>query len=183
MIEIRIHGRGGQGSVTAAELLSIAAFTDGKFSQAFPAFGVERRGAPVQAFMRINDFPIRIRSQIYEPDIVIVQDPTLLQTVDVSNGLKDNGILMINTSEDPSYFKNINTKARILTIDATKIAMDIIGKPIVNTVLLGAFAAATNNVNVESIKKAVKERFSGSVGEKNAEAIQKAFDFMKEMII
>lgn len=182
MIEIRIHGRGGQGSVTAAELLSIAAFTDGKFSQAFPAFGVERRGAPVQAFMRINDSPIRIRSQIYEPDIVIVQDPTLLQTVDVANGLKENGILMINTSEKPSHFKNIKTKAKILTIDATKIAMDIIGKPIVNTVLLGAFSAATEDVNVESIKKAVKERFPGVVGEKNAEAIQKAFDYIKEMI-
>ncbi len=182
MKEIRIHGRGGQGSVTAAELLSIAVFTDGKFSQAFPAFGVERRGAPVQAFMRMNEEPIRIRSQIYEPDIVIVQDPTLLQTVNVTSGLKNDGILLINTAETPQDFKHMNTKAKILTIDATKIAMDIIGKPIVNTVLLGAFAAATGDVNVESIKKAVKERFSGTVGEKNAEAIQKAFDFTKESI-
>lgn len=183
MKEIRIHGRGGQGSVTAAELLSIAAFTDSKFSQAFPAFGVERRGAPVQAFTRINNLPIRVRSQIYEPDIVIIQDPTLIQTVDVTNGLKENGILLINTTEKPSDFKHINTKAKIITIDATKIAMDIIGRPIVNTVLLGAFAAATGEINVESIKNAVQNRFKGPVGEKNANAIQKAFDIIKEEII
>lgn len=183
MKEIRIHGRGGQGSVTAAELLSISVFTDGKFSQAFPAFGVERRGAPVQAFMRISDNPIRVRSQIYEPDVVIVQDPTLLQTVDVISGLKDDGILLINTAEKPSDFSNMKTKAKIVTIDATKIAMEVIGKPIVNTVLLGAFAAATGDVNVDSIKKAVMERFNGIVGEKNALAIQKAFDLMKEDIL
>lgn len=180
MKEIRIHGRGGQGSVTAAELLSIAAFTDGKFSQAFPAFGVERRGAPVQAFMRINESPIRIRSQIYEPDVVIVQDPTLLQSVNVTSGLKDNGILLINTTEKPYNFNNMETEAKIFTIDATKIAIDIIGRPIANTVLLGAFAAATSYLNVESLKKAVKERFKGIIGEKNSNAIQKAFDFMKE---
>lgn len=180
MKEIRIHGRGGQGSVTAAELLSIAAFEDGKFSQAFPAFGVERRGAPVQAFMRLNDTPIRIRSQIYEPDYVIVQDPTLLDVVNVIGGLKETGALIINTKESPAAFKNLKTKAKIMTVDATKIAMDIIGVPIVNTVLLGAFSAATGEVNVGSIQEAVKERFAGKVGEKNAEAIRIAYDFVKE---
>ena len=179
MKEIRIHGRGGQGSVTAAELLSIAAFTDGKFSQAFPAFGVERRGAPVQAFMRLNETPIRIRSQIYEPDYVIVQDPTLLGVVNVSGGLKETGTLLINTKESPDAFKNLNTKAKIMTVDATKIAIDVIGVPIVNTVLLGAFAAATGEVAVESIQEAVKERFAGKVGEKNAAAIRVAYDFIK----
>ncbi len=179
MKEIRIHGRGGQGSVTAAELLSAAAFEDGKFSQAFPAFGVERRGAPVQAFTRISDIPIRLRSQIYKPDYVIVQDATLLETVDVASGIKDDGIIIINTKETPEDLK-IGTKAKVMTVDATEVAMEIIGRPIVNTVLLGAFAGATGEVDVDSIKNAIKERFSGKVGEKNAEAIQKAYDLIRE---
>ena len=158
MKEIRIHGRGGQGSVTAAEMLSVAAFEDGKFSQAFPAFGVERRGAPVQAFTRLSENPIRLRSQIYTPDYVIVQDATLLETVDVASGIKDDGIIIINTKEKPEDLK-LDTKARVMTVDATKVAMDIIGLPIVNTVLLGAFAGATGEINVESIKKAVRDRF------------------------
>ena len=178
MKEIRIHGRGGQGSVTAAEMISIAAFEDGKFSQAFPAFGVERRGAPVQAFTRISDSPIRLRSQIYTPDYVIVQDATLLETVNVASGIKDDGIIIVNTTEKPESLK-LDTKARVMTVDATKVAMDIIGFPIVNTVLLGAFAGATGEINVESIKKAVKDRFSGKVAEKNAQAIQKAYDLIR----
>jgi len=178
MKEIRIHGRGGQGSVTAAEMISIAAFEDGKFSQAFPAFGVERRGAPVQAFTRISDSPIRLRSQIYTPDYVIVQDATLLETVDVASGIKDDGVIIVNTTEKPESLK-LDTKARVMTVAATKVAMDIIGFPIVNTVLLGAFAGATGEINVESIKKAVKGRFSGKVAEKNAQAIQKAYELIK----
>ncbi|WMW23834.1 pyruvate ferredoxin oxidoreductase subunit gamma [Methanolobus sediminis] len=179
MKEIRIHGRGGQGSVTAAELLAVAAFADGKFSQAFPAFGVERRGAPVQAFTRINNEPIRLRSQIYEPDYVIVQDPTLLEVVDVASGLKEDGILIINSDFDADTF-DLDTKAKIMTVNATKIALDIIGRPIVNTVLLGAFAGATGEIEPESIMEAVKERFPGKVGERNAEAIQEAYNMMKE---
>ncbi|WP_340819931.1 pyruvate ferredoxin oxidoreductase subunit gamma [Methanolobus sp. WCC4] len=178
MKEIRIHGRGGQGSVTAAELLAVGAFADGKFSQAFPAFGVERRGAPVQAFTRINDEPIRLRSQIYEPDYVIVQDPTLLEVVDVASGLKDDGILIINSDFDADKF-DIDTKAKIMTVNATKIALDIIGRPIVNTVLLGAFAGATGEIKPESIMEAVKERFPGKVGDKNAEAIMEAYKMME----
>jgi pyruvate ferredoxin oxidoreductase gamma subunit len=179
MKEIRIHGRGGQGSVTAAELLAVAAFADGKFSQAFPAFGVERRGAPVQAFTRINNEPIRLRSQIYEPDYVIVQDPTLLEVVDVASGLKDDGILIINSDFDADKF-DLDTKAKIMTVNATKIALDIIGRPIVNTVLLGAFAGATGEIEPESIMDAVKERFPGKVGDRNAAAIQEAYNMMKE---
>ncbi|HJH32212.1 MAG TPA: pyruvate ferredoxin oxidoreductase subunit gamma [Methanosarcinaceae archaeon] len=177
MKEIRIHGRGGQGSVTAAELLAVAAFADGKFSQAFPAFGVERRGAPVQAFTRISDSTIRLRSQVYEPDYVIVQDPTLLEIVDVASGVKDEGIILINTEFAPETFK-LDTKAKIITIDATRIALDVIGRPIVNTVLIGAFAGATGEIDPESIQNAVKERFPGKVGEKNAEAIQRAYEIM-----
>ncbi|WP_292464875.1 pyruvate ferredoxin oxidoreductase subunit gamma [Methanolobus sp.] len=178
MKEIRIHGRGGQGSVTAAELLAVAAFADNKFSQAFPAFGVERRGAPVQAFTRINDTPIRLRSQIYEPDYVIVQDPTLLESVDVASGLKADGILIINSDFDPETFK-LDTKAKIMTVNATKIALDIIGMPIVNTVLLGAFAGATGEIRPESIMEAVRERFPGKVGDRNAQAIMEAYKMME----
>jgi pyruvate ferredoxin oxidoreductase gamma subunit len=175
MKEIRIHGRGGQGSVTAAELLAVAAFEDGQFSQAFPAFGVERRGAPVQAFTRISDAPIRLRSQIYEPDYVIVQDPTLLEVVDVAGGTRDNGIIIINSDFEPEQF-DLRTKARVMTVNATKVALDIIGRPIVNTVLLGAFAGATGEIRPESIVSAVKDRFPGKVGEKNAEALLEAYN-------
>jgi pyruvate ferredoxin oxidoreductase gamma subunit len=179
MKEIRIHGRGGQGSVTAAELLAVAAFEDGKYSQAFPAFGVERRGAPVTAFVRLNDKPIRLRSQIYEPDYVIVQDATLVDVVNVAAGAKPEGFILINTEKSPSSFI-LNTKAQVKTLDATKLAMDIIGKPIVNTILAGAFAGVSGLINPESIKNAVMERFPGKVGEKNAAAIQAAYDLMEE---
>lgn len=179
MKEIRIHGRGGQGSVTAAELLAVAAFADDKFSQAFPAFGVERRGAPVQAFTRINDSTIRLRSQIYEPDYVIVQDPTLLEVVDVASGLKEDGMIIINSDFEAEKF-DLDTKAKIMTVNATKIALDIIGRPIVNTVLLGAFAGATGEIRPESIMEAVKERFPGKIGERNAEAIMQAYNMMED---
>jgi pyruvate ferredoxin oxidoreductase gamma subunit len=178
MKEIRIHGRGGQGSVTAAELLAMAAFEDGKFSQAFPAFGVERRGAPVMAFVRLDDKPIRLRSQIYEPDYVIVQDATLVDVVDVARGTKPEGFILINTEKSPEHFKMV-TKASIKTLDATKLAMDFIGKPIVNTTLIGAFAGVSGMIKPESIKNAVMERFPGKVGENNAAAIQAAYDMME----
>jgi pyruvate ferredoxin oxidoreductase gamma subunit len=176
--EIRIHGRGGQGSVTAAELLAVAAFEDGKYSQAFPAFGVERRGAPVMAFTRINDKPVRLRSQIYEPDYVIVQDPTLIEVVDVASGAKPEGKILINTEFSPDTF-DLDTEAEVITIDATRIALDIIGRPIVNTILLGAFAGATGEIKVESIQKAVVKRFPGKVGEKNSQAVLEAYKRME----
>jgi len=178
MKEIRIHGRGGQGSVTAAELLAVAAFDDGKYSQAFPAFGVERRGAPVMAFVRLDDKPIRLRSQVYEPDYVIVQDVTLVDVVNIAAGAKSDGIILINTEKSPSSF-NLNTNASVKTLDATKLAMDIIGRPIVNTTLVGAFAGISGLIRPESIKNAVMERFPGKVGEKNAQAIQAAYELME----
>ncbi|MCX9073601.1 MAG: pyruvate ferredoxin oxidoreductase subunit gamma [Candidatus Methanoperedens sp.] len=174
MKEIRIHGRGGQGSVTAAELLAVAAFDDGKYSQAFPAFG-----APVMAFVRLDNKPIRLRSQIYEPDYVIVQDATLVDVVDVGRGAKPDGIILINTEKKPEDFK-LETTAAIKTLDATKLAMDFIGKPIVNTTLIGAFAGVSGLIRPESIKNAVIERFPGKVGERNAQAIQAAYDLMEE---
>jgi pyruvate ferredoxin oxidoreductase gamma subunit len=173
--EIRIHGRGGQGSVTAAELIAIAAFEDKRFSQAFPAFGVERRGAPVMAFVRIADSPIRIRSQVYEPDYVIVQDVTLLEVVNVASGLKDDGKVIINTDR-PKDDLRLQTKAQIICIDATKIAMEILGRPIVNTIMLGAFCKATGEVSLGSVNDAISERFKGELGKKNLQAIKTAYE-------
>ncbi|MFC1787196.1 pyruvate ferredoxin oxidoreductase subunit gamma [Halobacteriota archaeon] len=178
MKEIRIHGRGGQGVVTSAELLASAAFDDGKFSHAFPFFGFERRGAPIVSFVRIDEHPIRLRSHIYNPDYVIVQDPTLLEVVDVTSGLRPGGMVIANTEKEPEKL-GLNVEIRIRTINATKIAMDVLGRPIMNTALIGAFAGATGEVSVESIKNAVKSRFSGDIGEKNAEAVQKAYDMMR----
>lgn len=177
MKEIRIHGRGGQGSVTAAELIAVAAFEDGKWSQAFPYFGTERRGAPVTAFARISDRKIRVRSQVYEPDYVIVQDPSLLSVVDVASGMKKDGLVIVNSEKDPSAL-TLNTPARVKTIDATTLAIEIIGVPIVNTALLGAFAGATGQIRLESVNKAIKGRFPGKIGEKNVEAVKRAFDLM-----
>lgn len=177
MKEIRIHGRGGQGSVTAAELLAIAAFEDGMYSQAFPSFGVERRGAPVMAFVRLSDKKIRLRSQVYDPDYVIVQDATLIEAVDVAGGLKADGMIIVNTEHNPEDLP-LETEAAVRTIDATGIALEIIGKPIMNTVMLGAFAGASGEITAESIKNAVRERFPGKVGEKNADAVQSAYDLV-----
>jgi len=175
--EIRIHGRGGQGSVTAAELLAVAAFEDGKYSQAFPFFGVERRGAPVTAFTRLSDKKIRLRSQIYEPDYVIVQDATLVSAVDVTAGLKPDGMVIVN-SEKSADDIGLDAGIDVRTIDATGIALEIIGRPIVNTTLLGAFAGATGEISIESIKESVLARFPGKIGEVNVEAAEKAYQLM-----
>lgn len=179
MIEIRIHGRGGQGSVTAAELMAVAAFDDGREAQAFPAFGVERRGAPVLAFCRISDKPIRIRSQIYSPDYVIVQDPTLLETVDVLSGLKPDGTVLINT-ERPGSELGLDTKARVVTFPATEIALEELGRPIMNTAILGAFSGVSGAISFDAIERSIRGRFSDELGDKNVRAAQRAHDLMKE---
>ncbi|PTD94570.1 pyruvate ferredoxin oxidoreductase [archaeon SCG-AAA382B04] len=179
MREIRIHGRGGQGSVTAAELLAESAFEDGLQAQAFPAFGVERRGAPVKAFARLSEEKIRRRSQIYTPNYVIIQDPTLLGTVDVTEGIQDDGLMIVNTSEDKESV-DIETQADLITIDATEIALDILGKPIMNTALLGAFSGATGEVSLEAMQRRVQKRFPGKIGEKNAEVMKKAKKVVEE---
>ncbi len=179
MKEVRIHGRGGQGSVTAAELLAVAAFEDGKFSQAFPFFGVERRGAPVTAFARISDKKIRLRSQIYEPDYVIVQDPTLISAVDVTAGLKPSGIVIVNSEKPPDEI-GIREGIQVKTIDATGIALEIIGRPIVNTTLLGGFAGATGEISIDSIERSILERFPGKIGESNVKAAMRAYEIMQD---
>jgi len=175
--ELRIHGRGGQGSVTAAELIAVAAFEDGVYSQAFPAFGVERRGAPVQAFVRFNDEKIRLRSQVYEPDYIIVQDSSLIRDVDVFAGLKKGGIAIVNTER--SIPAAVPEGVRLITIDATGIALEKLGVPITNTTLIGAFAAATGEIAPPAIRKALMRRFPGKLGEKNVAAAEYAYNLVK----
>jgi len=175
--EIRIHGRGGQGGVTAAELLASAAFKEGKWVQAIPFFGAERRGAPVKAFARLSDKPILVRSQVYNPDYVMVLDETLLDIVDVTEGLKKDGIVIINTTKKPD---EINIKDRVATVDATGIALElqllVAGLPVLNTTMLGAFARATNEIKLESVLEAIKEEWRGAAGEKNAKAAALAYE-------
>jgi len=171
MIEIRFHGRGGQGAVTAAEILAKAAFEDGKYSQAFPFFGVERRGAPVMAFARIDDKPIKIRYQIQNPDYVVVLDDGLLDVIDVFSGIKENSKVIINTN------KEHDTKNKeVYSIDATGIALDNLGVPIVNTVMLGSFSKKSGEVSLDSVLKVIKETFPGKIGEKNSKAAKLAYE-------
>ncbi len=174
MLEIRIHGRGGQGTVTAAELIATAAFYDGQFSQAFPSFGVERRGAPVEAYARIDDKFIRTRSQVYQPDFIIIQDPTLIGSIDVLEGAKKNTLVIVNTTKSPAEL-GLGKEVKVKTIAATELANKILGKPIINTILLGAWAGASGLVKLESLKKAILERFPGELGEKNFEAAEMAY--------
>jgi pyruvate ferredoxin oxidoreductase gamma subunit len=178
MREIRFHGRGGQGAVTAATLLAIAAFKDGKFSQAFPKFGVERRGAPVEAFTRISDGFIRRKSEIYKPDILVVLDSTLFDVVDVTKGLKKGGRVIINTEKNPGDFDIKNAKMH--TIDAASLAFEILGMDIVNTAMLGAFAAFTGEVQKESIEEAVRENFPTHLAEKNVALVEKTYRKVKD---
>lgn len=177
MKEIRIHGRGGQGSVTAAELVARAAFYGGRYSQAFPNFGVERRGAPVAAFARIDDKFIRRRSQIYQPDYIIIQDASLVGGADVFLGAKKGTVALINTEKSQSDFIAPDG-VRVVTLSATKIAMEIIGKPIINTVLLGAFASLSGLIKLSAVERAIKEHFEGDIAKKNIAAARRGF---KEM--
>jgi pyruvate ferredoxin oxidoreductase gamma subunit len=172
--EIRLHGRGGQGVVTAAELIAQAAFADGKFALAFPAFGSERMGAPVQSFVRISDSAIRARNQIYEPDYLIVQDATLIGAIDVTRGLKPGGLVIVDTEKTPAEL-GLKVNGTVLTIPATKIALEIIGRAVQNTTLLGYFAGVTGLITFEGVKHAIEERFPGMIGRKNVAAAEKAF--------
>jgi len=179
MIEIRIHGRGGQGNVAAAELLSIAAFKDGKFAQAFPSFGAERIGAPVQAFVRIDDKKIRTREEVRTPDYLIVQDSFLIGAVPVLDGIKPDGLILVNSDEAPEDL-NIKTTARVETIPATEIALEIIGRPIPNAIMIGAFCSITGLVSIGAVQEAIMEKFPGRVGENNVAALERAVEIMEK---
>ncbi|MCD6512588.1 MAG: pyruvate ferredoxin oxidoreductase subunit gamma [Thermoplasmata archaeon] len=179
MYEFRFHGRGGQGGRMAAEALALAAFLEGKYAVSFPFFGAERRGAPVRAFTRIDDKKIRTKTQIYEPDAVIVLDESLLETEDVLEGLKDDGVIIINTQRKPEEIE-LSREVRCATVDATSIALDVLGKAITNTAILGAIAKATGEVGIDSIEKAIIEKFGARLGkeagEKNAKAARVAYE-------
>jgi len=177
LTEIRWHGRGGQGAVTSAELVAQAAINEGKFAQAFPSFGPERRGAPVLAFVRIDSKePIRIRAEITEPNVVVVLDPNLLRIMNVTTGLNENGVLVINTKKS---FKDIESefqvRQKLATIDASKIAQELLGVPIVNTTMVGALIRATGVVKLESLVEPLQHRFS-RLAERNINAMKKAYE-------
>jgi 2-oxoacid:acceptor oxidoreductase gamma subunit (pyruvate/2-ketoisovalerate family) len=182
IVEFRWHGRGGQGAWTASELLARTALYEGKYIQSFPEFGPERMGAPVTAFTRISTEPIRIHCAVYEPDVVVVLDPTLLKTVPVTSGLNENGIIIINSADEPAKVKETlkMEKGKLWTIPATEIALRILGLPITNTALLGTVARATSIVALESIEKIVKERFRSDLAEKNFAVIKEAYQEAKQ---
>jgi pyruvate ferredoxin oxidoreductase gamma subunit len=175
MIEIRLHGRGGQGAVTSAEMVALAAIGIGKYAQAFPSFGPERRGAPVVAFCRISDEKIRLRAVIARPDVVLVLDPSILRLVDVSGGLKTEGILITNTRFSPEEIKKeLGIKTRLATVDANKIAREELGLPITNTTMLGALIKASEVLAKESLIEPLQERF-GRLADRNIKAFERAY--------
>jgi pyruvate ferredoxin oxidoreductase gamma subunit len=185
MLEVRIHGRGGQGVVTSAELLSVAAFIEGRHAQAFPSFGSERTGAPVVSFCRIDDHEIRTREPISHPDVLIVQDPTLLHQVDVFSGLGDDGYLLINTGRSFGElglgdFVQRFRRERLLTVPASELAREHLGRPLPGAPLLGGFAGLSGLISIESVARAIRDKFSGAVAEGNVAAARAAFDLVRE---
>ena len=177
LTEIIFHGRGGQGAVTAANILASSAIKSGnKGVQTFPLFGAERRGAPVKAFARISDKEIYVRSQIYEPDIVVVLDTGIMDTVDVTAGLKKDGVIILNTPRSPD---EIDMPFKIATVDATSIAIErdikVGGIPVVNTPIIGTLPRLMKNLSIEKVKEAIRERWKGDAGKKNALAAEDAY--------
>ena len=184
MFELRIHGRGGQGVVTAAEMLSVAAFAEGHHAQAFPNFGSERTGAPVVAFCRIADKEIRLREPIMEPDAIIIQDPTLLHQVDVFAGMKKDGYVLLNTNRSFEAlglgdFISGRPPERLCVLPATELGVKHIGRPIPNMPLIAGFAALSGLIRLESVVKAIAEKFSGKVAEGNIAAATEAYNLIK----
>jgi len=175
MIEIRWHGRGGQGAVTSVELLALAAIGEGKYAQGFPSFGPERRGAPVAAFNRVDSERIRVRAGVYHPDVVVVLDEGLIGLVNLTEGLKENGVLIVNTSKKATdVMKILNYSGAIATVDATSIAWKELGVPITNTTMLGAVVKVANIVELSALDGPVEHRF-GKMAVKNITAMKQAF--------
>jgi len=177
MHEIRVHGRGGQGAVTSAELIAIAAINTGRFAQAFPSFGPERRGAPVVAFCRVDERKINIRAKVYEPDVVIVLDPGLVTLLDPTEGMKEGGIFIMNTRKTPEeVITSKGSAIRVATVDADRIAIEEVGRPIVNTTMIGAFIKVTALISIDDIKGPLLERFGSKLGERNLKALERAYN-------
>ena len=188
MIEIRIHGRGGQGVVTAAELLASAAFRDGKVAQAFPSFGSERTGAPVTAFCRISTHPIRSREPVAQPNVLLIQDSTLLHQVDVFSGLSDQGIVVMNSSRKVEElglrdWMLQHPEVEIYCFPASDIAEKHLGRPMANVGVVAGFASITGAISKASIEYAVKEKFSGKMGALNVQVVDDAFDYISSHFV
>jgi pyruvate ferredoxin oxidoreductase gamma subunit len=177
LTEIRWHGRGGQGIVSVSRLLADAALLENKHVQSFPEFGPERRGAPIRAFTRISDEPISVHSQIYNPNVIVVVDPTLLSANTVS-GLTNNGTIVANSEREPDELKKMFSlkNVHIYSIDAWRIALEVLGRPIYNTAMLGALIKVAPFSSIKSIEKTIKARFLGALGEKNVEAMKRAYE-------
>ena len=187
MFQVRIHGRGGQGVVSGAELLSVAAFLEGRYAQAFPSFGSERMGAPVVAFARIADKEIRVREPIMAPDGLIIQDPTLLHQVDVFSGLVPDGYILINSSRTfgelglSDLCEHFRVE-RLLTVPATEIAREYVGRPMANAALLGGFAGLSGALSIDSVSAAIREKFAGKVGDGNVNAAEAAYRYVQQQM-
>ncbi|MEW6101964.1 MAG: 2-oxoacid:acceptor oxidoreductase family protein [Candidatus Omnitrophota bacterium] len=181
MKEIRIHARAGQGAITTAALLGFTYFKEGKYAYAFPHFGAARMGAPMNAFVRVDSRPVRLRSQIYEPDYVIVVDPTLMRGYNCFSGLKDKGVAIINGKEDLELPK-LRPSQKAFLIPANEIALKTIGRPLGNTTLIGGFIAATAELKLESLLDVIKQRFSGKAQEGNIEAARQGFEYVKKCL-
>ncbi len=175
MIEVRFHGRGGQGAVTSAELVAQAGIGKGYYAQAFPSFGPERRGAPVLAFLRVSDKPIRLRSKVYRPDHVVILDPTLLSTVNVAEGLKEGGFVVINSNKPADVLRQMFPGHNIAFVDASHIAREELGVPITNTTMLGALLKVMGMIEPKDMVNAVNNRF-GVVAQKNINAYMRAYN-------
>lgn len=177
MFQVRIHGRGGQGVVSGAEILSVAAFIEGRHAQAFPSFGSERTGAPVMAFCRMDDKAIRLREPVLQPDALIVQDCTLLHQVDLFNGLRAGGTVLLNSTRTAAELglAEIAGRFRLVTVPATELALKHVGRPLPNAALLGGFAAVTRQLALESVAKAIEEKFPRAIAEKNVAAAREAY--------
>ena len=178
MKEIRIHARAGQGAITTAYLLGYAYFSNGMYPYAFPNFGAARMGAPMNAFVRVDSKPVRLRSQIYKPDFVLIVDATLMRGFNCFSGLKDDGVAIINGKEDLEIPK-IKAGQKIFLVPANEIALKTIGRPLANTALIGAFAAATGELNLDTLLEVVKKRFSGKAQEGNVQAITQGYEYIK----
>jgi pyruvate ferredoxin oxidoreductase gamma subunit len=179
MKEIRIHARAGQGAITTAALLGYAYFLKGMYPYAFPHFGAARMGAPMNAFVRVDSKPVRLRSQIYEPDYIIIVDATLMRGFNCFSGLKENGIALINEREgiEPPKLK---TKQKVFTVPANEIALKTIGRPLGNTALLGAFSAITGDFSLDVVLEAIKKRFSDKLVEANIKAAEEGYKYITD---
>jgi 2-oxoacid:acceptor oxidoreductase gamma subunit (pyruvate/2-ketoisovalerate family) len=187
MVEIKFLGRGGQGAVTAANVVVQAAFKENKFGLAYPSFGAERRGAILNAYARISDSYINVHQNIYEPDVVVVLDKKIIQMTNILEGLKPNGIVIINTDSIPDLSFDPNFNGKLFIVDARRICLDlnliVSGWPVVNTAMLGAFSKATSLIKIDNIIQVIKENWKGEIGEKNAKACLRAYDETFEVLI